>query len=169
VPLDDAIVCDRLTKDYGSARALDGLSLRVHRGEVFGYLGSNGAGKTTTIRCFLDLLRPTAGIATLLGLDSRRDSIALRRRTGYLPGDLRLYPRLTARQSFSPLPRTNAATSASELRCAGSSSGRPVMTSRTGATQRAGARSQDSGSNEYGRRSHSGSDGRSDRHRGQAA
>lgn len=102
---DEAIVCDRLTKDYGRRRALDGLSLQVHRGEVFGYLGSNGAGKTTTIRCFVDLLRATSGTATLLGLDSRRDSIALRRRTGYLPGDLRLYPRLTARQLCGYLGR----------------------------------------------------------------
>ena len=105
VPNDDAIICDRLTKDYGHIRALDGLSLQVHRGEVFGFLGSNGAGKTTTIRCFLDLLRPTGGSATLLGLDSRRDSLALRRRSGYLPGDLRLYPRLTARQLLEYLGR----------------------------------------------------------------
>ena len=99
----DAIVCEGLTKDYGHVRALDALALRVHRGEVFGYLGSNGAGKTTTIRCLLDLIRATSGSATVLGLDSRRDSIEVRRRTGYLPGDLRLYPNLTARQLCSYL------------------------------------------------------------------
>jgi ABC-2 type transport system ATP-binding protein len=87
-----------MTKDYGSLRALDALSLEVRRGEVFGYLGSNGAGKTTTIRCLLDLIHPSSGRASVLGLDSHSDSIEVRCRTGYLPGDLRLYPRLTPRQ-----------------------------------------------------------------------
>ena len=94
----NAIVCEALTKDYGPKRALDRLDLEVRAGEIFGYLGSNGAGKTTTIRCLLDLIRPTEGRATVLGLDSRKDNVEVRRRTGYLPGDLRLYPHLTARQ-----------------------------------------------------------------------
>ena len=81
-----AIVCAGLTKDYGSTRALDGVDLELRAGEIFGYLGSNGAGKTTTIRCLLGLIRPTAGRATVLGLDSETDSVAVRRRTGYLPG-----------------------------------------------------------------------------------
>ncbi|MBV8196467.1 MAG: ABC transporter ATP-binding protein, partial [Candidatus Dormibacteraeota bacterium] len=98
-----AISCDGLTKDYGRRRALDGLTLDVRRAEVFGYLGSNGAGKTTTIRCLLDLIRPTQGRATVLGFDTKHDSVEVRRRTGYLPGDLRLYPRLTARQLFEYL------------------------------------------------------------------
>ena len=93
-----AIVCSGLTKDYGPKRALDGVDLEIRSGEIFGYLGSNGAGKTTTIRCLLGLIRPSAGRATILGLDSQEDSVEVRRRTGYLPGDLRLYPRLTARQ-----------------------------------------------------------------------
>ena len=93
-----AIVCRGLTKDYGAKRALDGVDLELRTGEIFGYLGSNGAGKTTTIRCLLGLIRPTAGTATVLGLDVRDDSLEVRRHTGYLPGDLRLYPRLTARQ-----------------------------------------------------------------------
>jgi len=93
-----AIVCQGLTKDYGAKRALDGVDLQLRTGEIFGYLGSNGAGKTTTIRCLLGLIRPTAGSASVLGLDVRDDSLEVRRRTGYLPGDLRLYPRLTARQ-----------------------------------------------------------------------
>lgn len=101
----DAIACEGLTKRYGDKRALDGLALRVRTGEIFGYLGSNGAGKTTTIRCLLDLIRPSAGTATVLGLDSRRDSVGVRRRTGYLPGDLRLYPHLTARQLTAYLGR----------------------------------------------------------------
>jgi ABC-2 type transport system ATP-binding protein len=100
-----AVVCAGLTKDYGTKRALDGVDLELRTGEIFGYLGSNGAGKTTTIRCLLDLIRPTAGRATVLGLDSHDDSVEVRRRTGYLPGDLRLYPRLTARQMLDYLGR----------------------------------------------------------------
>jgi len=100
-----AIVLEGLTKDYGVKRALDGVDLELRSGEIFGYLGSNGAGKTTTIRCLLGLIRPTAGRATVLGLDIEDDSIEVRRRTGYLPGDLRLYPRLTARQLLDYLGR----------------------------------------------------------------
>jgi ABC-2 type transport system ATP-binding protein len=104
----NAIVCEALTKDYGRKRALDRLDLEVRVGEIFGYLGSNGAGKTTTIRCLLDLIRPTAGRATVCGLDSHHDSVEVRRRIGYLPGDLRLYPHLTARQLLGYLGRLRA-------------------------------------------------------------
>ena len=74
------------------------LSFSVARGEVFGYLGPNGAGKTTTIRLLLDLARPTSGNVSVLGLDPRREGVALRRRLGVVPGDLRLYERLTGRE-----------------------------------------------------------------------
>jgi ABC-2 type transport system ATP-binding protein len=84
---DVAIQIDGLTKDYGRTRGLDGLDLEVPAGEVFGFLGPNGAGKTTTIRLLLDLIRPTGGRATVLGLDPCRDGVALRRRIGYLAGD----------------------------------------------------------------------------------
>ena len=79
-----------LSKRYGrrGPLALDGLDLRVESGEVFGFLGPNGAGKTTTIRLLLDLLRPTAGSAKVLGLDAKADSQAIHRRIGYLPGEL---------------------------------------------------------------------------------
>jgi ABC-2 type transport system ATP-binding protein len=93
-----AIESRGLVKSYGGAvRALDGLDLRVERGEVFGFLGPNGAGKTTAIRILLDLLRPDAGYAAVLGLDPQRDSLAMRARVGYLPGDLSLYPGMNAR------------------------------------------------------------------------
>jgi ABC-2 type transport system ATP-binding protein len=85
-----AIRIEGLVKDYGSVHAVRGLDLEVRRGEVFGFLGPNGAGKTTTIRCLLDLLRPTAGHLAVLGLDPRRDAVALRRRVAYMPGELRL-------------------------------------------------------------------------------
>lgn len=88
-----------LTKTYrGSTRAVADLDLRIERGEVFGFLGPNGAGKSTTIRMLLALQRPTAGRASVLGGDPQRDGVEIHRRTGYLPGDLELYPRLTARQ-----------------------------------------------------------------------
>jgi ABC-2 type transport system ATP-binding protein len=88
-----------LTKTYsGTKRALDGIDLTVQRGEIFGYLGPNGAGKTTTIRLLLDLIRPTAGSASIFGLDVNRDSVAIRQRIGYVPGELALWDRLTAQQ-----------------------------------------------------------------------
>ena len=67
----------------------------MQRGEVFGFLGPNGAGKSTTMRLLLDLIRPTSGSASLLGLDAHADSLAIRRRIGFLAGDFGLYPKLT--------------------------------------------------------------------------
>lgn len=91
----EAIATRGLSKDYGSGHGLFGLDLEVHHGEVFGFLGPNGAGKSTTLRLLLDLIRPTAGSARVLGLDSITDSVEVRRRVGFLPGDLALYPQLT--------------------------------------------------------------------------
>ncbi len=85
-----AILTQGLIKSYGSVRALRGVDLEVWRGEIFGFLGPNGSGKTTTIRCLLDLIRPDAGKLRVLGLDPQRDSLAVRARTGYLPGELRV-------------------------------------------------------------------------------
>ena len=94
----EAIVATGLTKHYGADRGVIDLSFVVPQGEVFGYLGPNGAGKTTTIRLLLDLARPTSGDVRVLGLDPRRDGVGLRRRLGVVPGDLRLYERLTGRE-----------------------------------------------------------------------
>ena len=91
-----AIECASITKDYGQGRGVFGLDLRVTRGEVFGFIGQNGAGKTTTIRLLMDLVRPDSGRATVLGLDARRDSLAIKRRVGYLPGELAQFPGATA-------------------------------------------------------------------------
>jgi ABC-2 type transport system ATP-binding protein len=85
-----------LTKFYGSRRGIEDLNLAVREGEVFGYLGPNGAGKTTTIRLLLDLIRPTRGRASIAGLDTHRQSLEARRRTGYLPGELKLPAQSTA-------------------------------------------------------------------------
>jgi ABC-2 type transport system ATP-binding protein len=95
---------ERLTKLYGRHRGVAELDFSVEAGEVFGFLGPNGAGKTTTIRLMLDLIRPTRGRIELFGTEPRRD-VSLRRRVGYLPGDLRLYDRLTARELFTHLAR----------------------------------------------------------------
>ena len=90
-----AIRFEGLVKTYGDVRALDGIDLTVPRGEVFGFLGPNGAGKTTAIRILMDLIRPRAGRAEVLGFDAQRDSLEVRRRCGYLPGDLELYESLS--------------------------------------------------------------------------
>jgi len=91
------IAASGLSKDYGSGRGLFGLDMEVGAGEIFGFLGPNGAGKSTTMRLLLDLIRPTSGSARVLGLDTRADSVEIRRRIGFLPGDLALYPKLTGR------------------------------------------------------------------------
>ena len=92
-----AIVTDQLTKSYGSSRGIVDVSMTIEAGEVFGFLGPNGAGKTTTIRTLLDFIRPTAGRATVLGLDPHRNSVEIHRRVGYLPGEFSLYEHMTGR------------------------------------------------------------------------
>ncbi|MEV6276223.1 ABC transporter ATP-binding protein [Nocardia sp. NPDC051832] len=92
-----AIRTEGLTKHYGKHVALTDLDLDVVQGEVFGFLGPNGAGKSTTIRILLDLIRPTAGTVEVLGVDPRKGGAELRRRIGYLPGELEIEGRNTAR------------------------------------------------------------------------
>ena len=94
-----------LVKDYGRVHAVRGIDLEVRRGEVFGFLGPNGAGKSTTIRCVLDLLRPTAGVIEVLGLDPRRDGVEVRQRVAYVPGELRLPERQTGYQLLGAIAR----------------------------------------------------------------
>src|SRR5690242_21337303 len=89
------IRADALSKRFGRVQALDGLSLDVRAGEVLGFLGPNGAGKTTTMRLLMGYLRPTAGSARVHGLDCWRDSVAVHARTGYLPGEVRLWPKMS--------------------------------------------------------------------------
>ena len=83
-----AIRTSRLTKDYGSGHGLFDLDLQVSPQEVFGFLGPNGAGKTTTIRLLMGMIHPTSGGAYVFGLDSGRDAVEVKRRVGYLPGDV---------------------------------------------------------------------------------
>lgn len=96
-----AIETRDLSRIFDGFVALDGLDLRVERGEIFGFLGANGAGKTTTIRLLLDLIRPTRGVAQVLGFDCQRAALEVHRRVGYLPGDLRLYGGLTGEQTIA--------------------------------------------------------------------
>jgi beta-exotoxin I transport system ATP-binding protein len=105
VSAEPVIATSGLSKDYGSGRGLFELDLEVERGEVFGFLGPNGAGKSTTMRLLMDLIKPTAGSARVLGLDVIKDSIEIRRRVGFLPGDLTMYPRLSGRVVLAYLAR----------------------------------------------------------------
>lgn len=94
-----------LVKDYGRSRALDGLDLTVHAGEVHGFLGPNGAGKSTTLRILLGLLRADSGTARLFGEDPWRDAPRLHRRLAYVPGDVSLWPHLSGGETIDLLLR----------------------------------------------------------------
>src|SRR5436305_798891 len=94
------ITTQGLGKRYGAVRALTDLTMEVRAGEVFGLLGPNGSGKTTTIRLLLGLLRPTTGRGQVAGFDCWRESVEVRRRVSYLPGELRLYGHMTGLASL---------------------------------------------------------------------
>lgn len=101
-----AIETQGLAKTYpGGVQALKGLDLTVSQGEVFGLLGPNGAGKSTAIRILIDMIRPTAGRASILGFDTQTDGVAARRHLGYLPSDPRFYSKMTAEQHFEFVAR----------------------------------------------------------------
>jgi ABC-2 type transport system ATP-binding protein len=109
MPTSTAAVCTRgLTKRYKRLVAVKSLDLSVEPGQVFGFLGLNGAGKTTTIRILLDLLRPTAGRAAILGHDCQADGLAARALVGYLPGETGFYRDMTGRQALGVLARLAA-------------------------------------------------------------
>lgn len=103
-----AVRTEGLTKYYGAVVGVEDLSLEVERGEVFGFLGANGAGKTTTIRLLLDLLRPSRGRASVLGIDCHRDSLRARLAIGYLPGELPIYRDLSASAYLNFLARLDS-------------------------------------------------------------
>ncbi len=91
---------ERLTKSYGPHRGIIEVDLDIEQGEAFGFLGPNGAGKTTTIRTLLDHLRPTSGRATIFGIETTVDPVAIHRRVGYLPGEFSLYDKLSGGQTI---------------------------------------------------------------------
>ncbi|MBI2255947.1 MAG: ABC transporter ATP-binding protein [Proteobacteria bacterium] len=89
-----------LVKTFGDKRVVDDLSLRVGKGQIYGFLGPNGSGKTTTLRMLCGLLTPDAGSGTCLGFDIRRDSAEIKRRTGYMTQKFSLYEDLTIRENL---------------------------------------------------------------------
>ncbi len=100
-----AISCRELTKHYGGGHGLFDLDLDAGTGETFGFIGPNGAGNSTTIRLLIDLVRPDRGAAQVLGLDAHADSVAVKRRVGYLPGELMQFPGVTAGYVIGPADR----------------------------------------------------------------
>lgn len=89
------IQVENLHKHYGSVHALDGLTMNVEAGTIYGFLGPNGAGKTTALRILTGLARPTSGRATVAGVDLASDGWTLSRRIGYLPEEPAFYPWMT--------------------------------------------------------------------------
>ena len=94
------LATDRLTRRFGANCAVDALTMRVTRGEIFGFLGPNGAGKTTTIKMLCGLLQPTSGSAIVAGCDIRRERERIKRATGYMAQTFSLYPDLTVEENF---------------------------------------------------------------------
>src|SRR5258708_9707085 len=92
---------ERLTKRYGATRAVDRGSLELGRGEIVGLLGPNGAGKTTTMRMLTTFLSPTSGRAVLAGHDVLDERLEVRRKVGYLPENVPLYPEMRVREYLS--------------------------------------------------------------------
>lgn len=109
-----AVATFGLTKRYGDHAALRGIDLRVPEGAIFGFLGPNGAGKTTTIRILLGLLRATSGRAEVFGRDVRVEGVTLRRETGYLAGDLRLYDHLSGAEFLRTIDAVRGVDSGAE-------------------------------------------------------
>jgi ABC-2 type transport system ATP-binding protein len=95
-----AVELRELSKRFGAFKAVDGVSLRVEEGEIFGFLGANGAGKSTTIRMLCGLLKPTSGSALVLGIDVARDPEGVKRRIGYMSQRFSLYDDLTVGQNL---------------------------------------------------------------------
>jgi ABC-2 type transport system ATP-binding protein len=92
----EAIGLSDVRRKFGRVRALDGVTLSVRAGEVYGFLGRNGAGKTTTLRVLMGIVRPDAGEITLLGQRVKKVSIELKRRIGYVSQEQVFYPWMTA-------------------------------------------------------------------------
>ncbi len=108
------IEINHLVRKYGHTEAVNDLSLRVRRGQCYGFFGRNGSGKTTTIKCLLNLLRPTAGTVQVFGLDPARDEVAVKSRLAYVPDSVAFYPWMTVRNVLDYLasfrPRWNRKT-----------------------------------------------------------
>ena len=95
-----AVHIENLTRVFGSFKAVDGVSLTIERGEIFGFLGANGAGKTTTIRMLCGLLKPTSGTGQVASFDINRQSEEIKKVIGYMSQKFSLYPDLTGRENM---------------------------------------------------------------------
>jgi ABC-2 type transport system ATP-binding protein len=93
-----SVIVNNLTKVYGEQKAIDHISFEVHKGEVMGFLGPNGAGKTTTMKILTCFMPQTSGDATVCGFDTKKDSIEIRKRIGYLPEHNPLYKDMYVRE-----------------------------------------------------------------------
>jgi ABC-2 type transport system ATP-binding protein len=96
-----------LKKYFGKTKAIDDVSFSVEKGEIFGFLGPNGAGKTTAIRCMMDFLRPDAGSIILFRKDAQKDSVILKKKIGYLSGQIKLYDKWTGQQHINFVKHLN--------------------------------------------------------------
>ncbi len=94
------IVADRLSKQFGNFKAVDGISFEVERGEIFGFLGANGAGKTTAMRMLSGLSRPSSGTATVAGFDVYHQTEKIKQQIGYMSQKFSLYEDLTVRENI---------------------------------------------------------------------
>jgi len=101
------IKLDGLTKCYGSMKAVDDLHLEIDKGEIFGLLGPNGAGKTTTILMMLGLTEPSAGTASICGVNATTHPIAVKRKVGYMPDSVGFYDNMTAFENLAYIARLN--------------------------------------------------------------
>jgi ABC-2 type transport system ATP-binding protein len=110
-----AISVRSLTKYYGTVRGIEDINLDVKEGEIFGFIGPNGAGKSTTIRLLMQLIFPTSGTIRVLGHEVRGDSPELRRRIGYLPGEVSYYSDLTGRQLMAFIAKAYGITDLSRI------------------------------------------------------
>lgn len=89
------VTVDNLVKDYGSLRAVDGVTFTINKGDILGFLGPNGAGKSTTMKMITGFLTPTSGTATVDGFDVQKNPIEVKKRIGYLPENIAAYPEMT--------------------------------------------------------------------------
>jgi ABC-2 type transport system ATP-binding protein len=110
-----AIETNNLSKRYGDVTAVDALSLRVEQGEIYAFLGLNGAGKTTTIRMLLGMIKPDAGLATMLDTPIRGGSVAPWGKVGYLVETPHAYPELTVRENLEVARRLHPGTPRSAI------------------------------------------------------
>src|SRR5512146_735536 len=93
--MESIIQTENLTKFYGKSRGIENVNITVSKGDIFGFLGPNGAGKSTMIRTLLDFIRPTSGSASIFSLDCQKDTVQIKKRIGYIPGDFGLFGHMT--------------------------------------------------------------------------